>query len=521
MRRRDLAPALFASAAGSVSFSQPRATPGSGEPCYPRTSEEAATGVIPKNCAYPAGNVLRYGADPSNTHDSAEAFNSACRSGAGMVIVPPGTYQIASTITVDISKTSLVGQNAVLASTLARGSLLLITSSAGAEANAKNCIAGIEFGGRNVPGVYAVEIHGKAPSVAGFTIARCSFTSFDKFVLIYSHAYMLSFYGCTFSQGGASGGIHVPAGGADYGERISFTDCNFFNNKICLQADYPPAQFYLSGCSLDYSHQVAVMNAGYAVFSNCFFENNIDTGYWFTAGEAGTTILVNHCTIAQTGPKPNYEIACSNSRTGTLNFRNCQLYSGTNVVRAALVAGAGNAFGSGNNVDGFANNAYAWSIFSAASQLCSNGTFERGLSGWTCGSRSGAGGDPHVAGNTLALQVAADGHDQFAYWTVNAAPGENVGFVCHAAANNPATGFGMTIRCVGGDGGVILSSPGIAGLSAFGRSSPLSVDRYSECRATMLRLPAGTASVQFELHTAGPTSPEYRVAVRDVLIGRY
>jgi hypothetical protein len=51
--------------------------------------------------------------------------------------------------------------------------------------------------------------------------------------------------------------------------------------------------------------------------------------------------------------------------------------------------------------------------------------------------------------------------------------------------------------------------------------SPLSVDRYSECRATVLRLPAGTAGVQFELHTAGPTSPEYRVAVRDVLIGRY
>ena len=201
---------------------------------------------------------------------------------------------------------------------------LLITSSAGVAGPQREelHLAGIEFGGRNVPGVYGDgKFYGTATLRGRLSRSpRCSFTSFDKFVLIYSHAYMLSFYGCTFSQGGASGGIHVPAGGADYGERISFTDCNFFNNKICLQADYPPAQFYLSGCSLDYSHQVAVMNAGYAVFSNCFFENNIDTGYWFTAGQAGTTILINHCTIAQTRPKPNYEIACSSSPHGHAQF---------------------------------------------------------------------------------------------------------------------------------------------------------------------------------------------------------
>src|SRR5271156_3390763 len=102
MRRRDLAPALFASAAASMSFSQSRAAPGCAEPCYPRTSEEVSAGIVPKSEAYPAGNVLRYGADPSNTHDSAEAFNNACQSGAGVVSVPPGTYQIASTITADI-----------------------------------------------------------------------------------------------------------------------------------------------------------------------------------------------------------------------------------------------------------------------------------------------------------------------------------------------------------------------------------------------------------------------------------
>jgi hypothetical protein len=507
MRRRDLASVLLASAAGSVSV--------------PVTSEESAAGVVPRNDAYPPGNVLRYGADPANKRDSTEAFNNACRSGAGIVIIPAGVYGIASTITVDISKTSLVGQNAVLVSTLRRGSLLWVTGSAGTEACAKNCITGIELIGTRVPGVYAMEISGKETPVAGFSVVHCSFTAFDKFVQIFTQAFMLSFRGCTFSQGGVSGGIHVPAGGANYAERISFTDCNFFNNTICLQADYPPAQFYLTGCSLDYSERIAVMNAGYAVFSNCFFENRIDSGYWFETGPAGATILVDHCTIAQTGPKPGYEIARSNSSTGTLNFRNCQFYSSGNVVRAALVAGTGAAFGSGNNVDGFSNNTYAWSMFSAASQLCSNGTFARGLKGWTYGSHSGGGGDPHVGDNTLILQPAADDHDQFAYWTLNATPGENVGFVCQAAANDPEASFGMTIHCMGADDSVVLASPAIRGLCAFGHASPLGRDRYSQCRVTVVRLPPGTASVRFELHTAGPAKRSHRVSVRDVLIGRY
>jgi hypothetical protein len=521
MRRRDLASALISSAAPSACFSQAAAASVCPAPCYPLTPEETAAAVVPKNTAYPPGNVLRYGADPSNTHDSASAFGSACRSGAGVVVVPPGTYRVASTVSVDISKTSLVGQNAVLVAELARGSLLLITSSAGTEANAKNCIAGLEIIGRNTPGVYALQIRGTAPTVAGFSIVRCSFTRFDKFVEIFSHAFMLSFYGCAFSEGGASGGIHVPTGGADYGERIGFTDCNFFNNQVCLRSDYPATQFYLSGCSLDYSQQVAVMNAGYALFANCYLESNLDTHYWFMTGPAGATILINNCTISQTGPKPGYEIACSNSRTGTLDIRNTQLYSAGNIVRAALVCGPGNAFGSGNNIDGFKDNAYAWSIFSSASQLCSNGTFARGLSGWTCGSRSGGGGVPAVDRNTLTLQVAADGHDQFACWTINAVPGENVGIVCHATANVAAAAFGLTIHCMGGDGGVISSTRAIPGLNTFGTASPLSVAGYSECRATVLRLPAGTASVQLELHTAGPTNAAYRVVVRDVLIGKY
>ena len=520
MRRRDLSRALISSAAGSMLLPRPAQAQTSAEPLYPRHPAEIAAGITPTDHAYPHGNVLRYGADPTRSNDSSPAFDAACRSGAGVVTVPPGSYQIASTITVDIAKTGITGQSATLHAALSRGPILLVTSSAGPEANSRSCISGLEFSGTNVSGVYGVNVQGQSPSVAGCSFRNCSFTALDKFVQIYSHAFMLSFNACTFSQGGASGGIHVPTGGADYGERISFTDCNFFNNRICLKADYP-AQFYLSGCSLDYSEQVVVMNAGYAFLTNCFIENKYDDAHWFTTGDGGATILVNSCTIAQTGPKPKYEIASSSSRTGTLNIRNCQFYSSGNVVRAALVAGTGSAFGSGNNIDGFANNAYAWSIFSRAAQLCANGTFAHELNGWTCGSRSGGGGAPSVRRNSLILKVPTDGEDQFAYWTLSAAPGENIGFACNARVNDAAASFRMTIRCMGGDGSSISTSPVIGGLNSFGGSNPLSTTAYTQCRVTLPRIPAGTASVQLEVDTAGPTSASYEVSVQDVVIGKY
>jgi hypothetical protein len=64
----------------------------------PRTEGEITAAVTPVNYAYPAGNVLRYGAndDPGAT-DMASAINS-CVSANGYAYLPAGTYAIASAI---------------------------------------------------------------------------------------------------------------------------------------------------------------------------------------------------------------------------------------------------------------------------------------------------------------------------------------------------------------------------------------------------------------------------------------
>jgi hypothetical protein len=67
-------------------------------PTYPQTAAEIAAGVTPTNYTYPAGNVLRYGADPTGTVSSNTAVANAdlALSGVygGVIYFPKGIYLV-------------------------------------------------------------------------------------------------------------------------------------------------------------------------------------------------------------------------------------------------------------------------------------------------------------------------------------------------------------------------------------------------------------------------------------------
>jgi Pectate lyase superfamily protein len=77
---------------------------------YPTTAAETAAGVTPTNKVYPAGNMLRYGANPSGAADIGAAFQAAIdqcvQPGGADVVFPPGTYLQTTQVTKD-SFTSL------------------------------------------------------------------------------------------------------------------------------------------------------------------------------------------------------------------------------------------------------------------------------------------------------------------------------------------------------------------------------------------------------------------------------
>jgi hypothetical protein len=75
---------------------------------WPQTVAEISAGVTPTNYIYPSGNILRYGADPSYTSDSATAIQSAVNvaseSSGPVVFIPPGAFKVLSTINVSAGK---------------------------------------------------------------------------------------------------------------------------------------------------------------------------------------------------------------------------------------------------------------------------------------------------------------------------------------------------------------------------------------------------------------------------------
>jgi hypothetical protein len=68
---------------------------------YDLTDAEVDAGVTPLNYGYAPGNVLRYGADPTETSDSSVAFQAAfdqAWENGGFVYIPAGEYKISNTV---------------------------------------------------------------------------------------------------------------------------------------------------------------------------------------------------------------------------------------------------------------------------------------------------------------------------------------------------------------------------------------------------------------------------------------
>lgn len=487
---------------------------------YPQTAAEQAVSVVPKSTLYPQGNVLRYGADPTGATDSSGAFISAL-SVTG-VISATGNFLINAPLTLDISTTSLVGPATLKSGlTATEGALLTVIASGAPESNANNVISKIFFQGFGLVGVQAVSFtDATGAGVCNFLVSSCTFTGFADGVVIGNNAFEIEFHGCSFSSSGIDHAA-LYAHGASV-ERVSCVQCAFFNNTECVRVD-GGGEIFLDNCSLDYSNRLVNASFGNVYLTNCYYENGSTIGdldYWFQTGANDSTIVLQGGQLAQTITKTAFAIGNSASTYGGgIFFRNVKIFSNTNGIINPMIAGTGNAFASGLMIDGFQNSQVAWSNFSAAQNLCSNGTFSNGINGWTV--RSSDSSAPTVSANVASFKVDVGGQSLAMFWTILAVPGENVGFTLQVMGNTASCQYGMVIRAMGGDGSTIQTSPLLDTFNAFnGVQSPCPTT-FTQVRAVMLNLPAGTDTVQFEMNTLGATSNANIVSMQNVLIGKY
>lgn len=76
---------------------------------YPQTTAELAASITPTNFFYPTLNILRYGGDNTGTTDNAAAFQALFKVmlqlGGAAVTLPPGKYNLASSVVTTITPT--------------------------------------------------------------------------------------------------------------------------------------------------------------------------------------------------------------------------------------------------------------------------------------------------------------------------------------------------------------------------------------------------------------------------------
>ncbi len=493
---------------------------------YARTAAEIAASVTPTRFIFPPGDVRRYGADPSGVANSATAFANAFL--VKGLVVAQGSFLINSQVSLDISTTSLVGPCTITSGLSANaGALLVVTASGQVEFNCYHKISQIQFVGQSLTGVQAINFNGASVPLAVdcFTVESCTFTHFADGCYVSNNSWEIEFHGCSFSQSGSDHAalyVHYVSS-----ERVSCVQCAFFNNTEAIRVD-GGGEVFLDNCSVDYSNRLLNASFGIIFACNCYFENGSTVGdldYWFKTGTSDSTIVMSNCFIAQTAAKSSFNIGQSLSAYGgTLDFRNCKLYTNTNSIVNPIIGGSGNARCTGLLVDGFVDNRFAWGHYADTANFCSNGGFSKGaggLGGWTVGSHTGTGGNPTTSGGVLLLQVAIGGQDQFATWTIAAEPGQNVGVSFSVKGNATTCSFGVIVTAFGADGVSLTTNVTAPGFNAFNGSSFPMPTGFTASRASIVNLPAGTASVTIEFNTGGATSNTNIVSVQTVIVGKF
>jgi hypothetical protein len=487
-----------------------------------RTAAEIAADVTPTNYAYLPGDVRRYGAVCNGVADDSEALQQALD--VGGVVTLFGAVKCATALTMDAANCTLDGRGCTLLSGLtSAGFLLTITSTEASENCTRHGLRNLFIQGDDTVGVIALSFEATTPAViAGFTVQSVSINNFQAGVRIYENAFCLNFAGCMFSELGSA--VYVPTGGTNYGEKITFNHCFFGNNTKCLETAYEACQLHLINCSLDYSNIIASIGRGWALFENCYVENNLDTNEWFEVGDGASrpTIIFRGGVISVAGAKTT--ALCSAASGGRIYFENTMFFAVNNSVGGRFL-GSGFVRMRHCFLNGFSNDDQAWASGSSQQNYCGNGAFTTDLSGWTTGSDSGGeGGLPtrnatagSSGGPALEFLLSAPSEDQWIYYDVPCESGENVGITFSAKAENVNYVISW-IAEAHGDGLVIATLASRNGVNVFNGSFPLANTGWNDYRWVYREVPSSAKFVRFKVKAETNT---HKCWVENVVIGKY
>lgn len=295
---------------------------------YPRTSAEISASVTPTNYAYPLGNILRYGADPTGASSSDGAFNTGIavlsQIPGGTLVFPAGLYSFSTANTSLNSKSGIVIQGVGSPSSgLQPGTRFQFTGAGSGVVFAMNGAQGVQFRGiqfvhtqAGFTGTY-IQCNNNGIDPSGCGLYDCTLGASIGPVLHLDLQKCINFSceRCVFQYSGPSGSIRgAQAGG--YANRVAFRDCEWFNGTAAyIQNSGPHQGWSFSGCDFEALSQVANSPpgallsatsdgtwAGLDISGGCWFgDAGIGTGTWIDVYAQGFTFNGNYISGNQTG----------------------------------------------------------------------------------------------------------------------------------------------------------------------------------------------------------------------------
>jgi hypothetical protein len=116
---------------------------------------------------------------------------------------------------------------------------------------------GFWISGERVPGTYAIRLNRVSGSI--FTLFRT--TDFDYSTTFGSNVYIVTFRHCNIADA-MSRSIYVPSGLTNFGERVTYEDCNLGGSDFAFEINNDIG-LHLKNCSLDYTYKgMGIINAG-------------------------------------------------------------------------------------------------------------------------------------------------------------------------------------------------------------------------------------------------------------------
>lgn len=260
-------------------------------------------------------NLKTINSNVAQGDDDTLAINNAIKYiidnfGTGTLKIPYGTYKVNGQITMYADRINIVADGAIFdcsEHTDTTIPVVKVISYDGYEADGdvageysdlirkeqQHCCEGIYFkGNKNITGALFYS-EDSQHICTGFQFKNCVFTNFNKAIGLSSQCWVPCFMCCNISNNNTA--VLVPAGNNNYGERLTFINCNLHSNKQTFDVNWEHAHIHCIGCSLDYNYQNAIVKDGRVYFTNCHLESTKDTGYLFLACTEKSLISFKNC----------------------------------------------------------------------------------------------------------------------------------------------------------------------------------------------------------------------------------